>query len=255
MTKKVVVIPDVHLPDENRRAVPAVIKFIGDYQPDEVVQLGDLMDYPQPSRWSKGTAAEFEGSVFRDSAYAQEHFLKPLREVYSGPVGVIPGNHDIRPKVYLGKYAPALAESGAFDLGSLLDFSNYEVSTLPDFYPVARGWVIMHGHLGGVSSSRIAGNTALNAAARLGASVVMGHIHRLAVSHHTTGFNGKVTTLRTGVESGHLMDIRKADYLDGGVANWQLGFVILHISGQYVFPQAVRVDGNRFVVDGIVYEI
>src|SRR5690606_19423085 len=77
-----------------RSALKNVLGFIKQYQPDEVVQIGDLMDFPQPSRWSKDTRAEFEGSVFKDAEYGIKNFVKPLRDVYDGPVKVIEGNHD-----------------------------------------------------------------------------------------------------------------------------------------------------------------
>src|SRR5690606_4298453 len=76
--KRIVVIPDTQIPLEDRKATAAVLGFIGEYQPDEVIHIGDLMDYPKPSRWSKGTAAEFQGSVFAESDYAKRHFLEPL---------------------------------------------------------------------------------------------------------------------------------------------------------------------------------
>ncbi|AEW94022.1 gp52 [Streptantibioticus cattleyicolor NRRL 8057 = DSM 46488] len=84
--KRIVVISDVQAPFEDKRALRNVLAFIGDYQPDEVIQIGDLVDYPAPSRWSAGTRAEFEGNVIRDSEYTKRNFLAPLREVYSGPV-------------------------------------------------------------------------------------------------------------------------------------------------------------------------
>src|SRR5690606_19735278 len=171
------------------------INFIGHTQPDEVVHIGDLADYPQPSRWNKDTRAEFEGSVFSDSEKVKRYFLEPLREVYGGKVGVIEGNHDLRPRDYLRKYAPALAESRQFDFDVLCDFKSYEVEVLPAFYKFAPKWIMTHGHLGGISLNRIAGNTALNAARKFGVSVVMGHTHRLGLTHFTYGYDGDITTL------------------------------------------------------------
>lgn len=255
MTKKYVVISDCQMPYEDRKALKAVIRMIGEYQPDEVVQIGDLMDYPQPARWSKGTAAEFEGSVFADSDYAKRHFLEPLREVYAGPIGVLEGNHDLRPRTYLAKYAPALAESGAFNIETLLDFASFDVTKLPDFYEFAPNWVMTHGHLGKVSVSPIAGNTALNAAKKFGASVVMGHTHRLGIGSHTTGYDGEVTRTVTGMEIGNLMNMRLATYLKGGTANWQQGFGIVHVDRRHVQVEAVAISGGRFSVSGVIFTI
>lgn len=173
--KSYVVISDTQTPFEDKKAMKAVVNFIGEYQPDEVVHIGDVVDFPQPSRWNKGTREEFEGSVFADAEYTIKNLIQPLREVYSGDIGFLEGNHDLRPRSYLDKYAPALSTSGAFNFETLLEFDNYEIRKLPSFYKFAPNWVMTHGHLGGISLSRIAGNTALNAAKKLGVSVIMGH--------------------------------------------------------------------------------
>src|SRR5690606_22837384 len=105
------------------RALKNVIHFIGDYQPDEVIQIGDLMDYPTPSRWSQGTRDEYQQLVIKHSEYGKRNFLEPLRKVYDGPVGIVEGNHDERPRVYLEQKAPALSEfAGTLHFSQLLDF-------------------------------------------------------------------------------------------------------------------------------------
>src|SRR5690606_19916072 len=135
-----------------------------------------------------------------------------LRDVYSGPVGVIEGNHDERPRTYLAKYAPALAESKAFHIDALLGFDDFGIRWLPDFYEFAPDWVATHGHRGGIRLTQDAGKTALNAAIRFGSSVVMGHTHRLGAVPKTIGYDGNMRTL-WGVEVGNLMNMKLAGYL------------------------------------------
>lgn len=257
MTERIVIISDAQIPYDDRKALKAVIGFIGEYQPDRVIHIGDLMDFPQPSRWNKGTAGEFEGSVFADSEECKRRFLEPLREVYSGPIGVHEGNHDERARVYLGKYAPALADSGAFNLDVLLDFEAYEVELLPEFYKVAPGWVTTHGHRGGIKLSQIAGNTALNAAKKMGFSVVMGHTHRMGIGSYTSGLAAEKQYEKTvtGMEVGNLMDMKQAQYLKGGTANWQQGFGLLTVDGQHVKPELVPISKGKFTVDGEVWKV
>jgi predicted phosphodiesterase len=253
MIKRYVIIPDTQLPYEDRKALKSVIRFIGEYQPDEVVHIGDLMDYPQPSRWSKGTAAEYEGSVFEDSEYAKKRLLEPLREVYSGPVGVLEGNHDERPRVYLSKYAPALAESGAFNLDQLLDFEKYGITLLPHFYDFAPNWLMTHGHKANIRISQVGGSTALLAAKKFGKSVIMGHTHRLGIISHSEGYDGQINRILTGFEVGNLMNQKLAGYLKGGTGNWQQGFGVVHVDGKHVHPERVPITNGRFTVDGQTY--
>lgn len=253
MAKRIVVISDTQIPYHDQRAVAGVIKFIGSTQPDEVVHIGDLMDFPQPSRWNRGTRGEFEENIFKHSEIGIKKFIQPLREVYSGPVGVIEGNHDERPRVYLERYAPALAGQREFNFENLLDFESYEIEVLPEVYRFAPGWVMTHGHRQGIRLSNIPGNTATNAAKRLGVSVIMGHTHRMGIGGHTVGHDGIVVRKFTGVEVGNLMDMRKASYLKGGTANWQRGFAVVDVEGKFVAPQLVPIEGNKFIVDGKTY--
>jgi predicted phosphodiesterase len=253
--KRIVIIPDTQLPYDDRKALKAIIRYIGDTQPDEVIHIGDVMDYPQPSRWNKDTAGEFQGSVFRDSEDAKRRLLEPLRAVYDGPIGVHEGNHDERPRTYLAKYAPALAESKAFNVETLLDFDRFGVRLLPEFYNVAPGWVTTHGHKGGISMSRFAGHTALGAATKFQKSVVMGHTHRMGLTSHSFGFGGVVRKTVHGFEVGHLMDMKQAQYLKGAAGNWQKGFGLLTVDGGHVKPELVLIDKGRFTVDGNVWEV
>ena len=253
--KRIVIAPDTHCPIQDRLLTRSLINFIGDYQPDEVVHIGDLMDYPQPSRWAKDTREEFEGSVFVDSDSAKEDYLEPLRAVYAGPVGVHVGNHDRRPSDYLKKYAPALDSSKAFELETLLDFEKYEITRLPEFYDIAPGWISTHGDRGGIRLNQVAGLTALNAARRFGKSVVMGHVHRLGCVSYTQGYGGDVETTITGMEVGHMVNVTLAGYLKGMTPNWQTGFGILYVDDKHVKAEAIPITGKKFVVEGTTYNV
>lgn len=254
MTEIIVVIPDTHYPAHDRKALNAVIEFIAEIQPDQVIHIGDLMDYPQPSRWTKDTRAEFEGSVYGDSEKVFEHFLKPLRDGYDGPIGIHEGNHDERPRVYMEKYAPALAQTDMFNFDKLCRFEELRIDTLPPFYDVAPGWITTHGHRGGIRLNQNAGITATNGATKLHKSIVMGHTHRMGISHRTGGIGGIPETV-TGLEVGNLMDQTKAGYLKGGTGNWQTGFGVLEIDGKYVQPRLIPINNGRFTYNGKVFKI
>lgn len=255
MSKSYVIISDTQMPYEDKRAMRAVINFVGSYKPDEVIHIGDMMDYPDPSKFNKGRREEYESNVFEHSEHAKRNFLKPLRNVYQGPVGVHEGNHDLRARDYFERYAPALSGSRAFHFDQLLDFESYGISVLPDFYEFAPNTVTTHGHLGGINVSRIAGNTALNASRKFGASVVMGHTHRLGKGAHSVGYDGKIRQTLTGVEVGNLMNMKRAGYLKGGTANWQQGFAVAYVDGKHVDVQPVAINAGKFTVEGKTYQV
>lgn len=253
--RKVLFYPDVQIPYHNSQQVRALNRFMSYWEPDEVIIIGDFMDYPQPSQWSKATAEEFKGSVFEDSEIGKR-VLADMRVGYSGPIKFIEGNHDARPKTYLAKYAPALAESKAFEISALLDFDSFGIILAPAFYDFAPGWVATHGHLG-IKLSNSPGRTALGAAKRIGKSVVMGHTHRLAKLPDTIGRAGEYHTL-WGMEIGHVMDMRPGrvpQYLKGGFANWQSGFGIAYVNGNEVYPQTVEMGNEgEFAFEGEVFD-
>ncbi|MFE0773891.1 metallophosphoesterase [Streptomyces sp. NPDC058861] len=248
--RRIVVISDVQMPYEDKRALRNVINWIGDYQPDEVLQIGDLVDYPAPSRWTAGTRLEFAGGVRRDSEYAKRNFLEPIRAVYDGPLKILKGNHDERPERYLEKNAPALAADDIhYRFERLLDFDGFGAELVAPYYRVAPGWVAIHGHES-KGLNQVAGRTAAAKAKKAGTSLVMGHTHRLAISPESTGHGGRLKTIY-GFEVGHLMDVKQAGYLNGGPANWQKGFGILY-AGQYsTTPHAVPVEADgSFLAEG-----
>ncbi len=255
MSKRIFLLPDTQMPYDDRKALKAVVRAIGDLQPDELIHIGDLMDFPQPSRWNKDTRGEFEGSIYEDCEQAKLRLLGPIREVYDGPFGVHEGNHDLRPREYLDKNSPALSGSAAFNIENLLDFDGFGVELLPEFNEVAPGWISTHGHRGQISLSRIAGNTAMGAARKFGKSVVMGHTHRMGIISETRGYAGKETSKLTGMEVGHLMNQKMAQYLKGGTGNWQQGFGLLTIDGQHVKAETVPINRGRFSVDGHTWEV
>ena len=244
-----VILPDIQHPYEDRAYVSALVEFVKDYAPDEVGQIGDLIDAPEPSRWNKGMAGEYAPTL-QASINGTHELLKRFRNVFDGPMWVKAGNHDERVETYVRRYAPALTSISALSMPELLRLSALEVEWKPSIFDVAPGWVAAHGHEG--SLNRVAGSTAMGLARRFGKSVVCGHTHRVGLQHESIGYGGKLTTI-SGLEVGHAMAVGKAAYLKTGGANWQQGFGILTTHRGKTHAQAVRVTGRSFAVDGNVY--
>ncbi|MCZ4097329.1 MULTISPECIES: hypothetical protein [unclassified Streptomyces] len=251
--RRIVLISDLQMPLEHQRANRSVINFIHDYQPDEVINIGDITDYTSPSRWSAGRRAEYGMTVRQEADYTRRKHLDPLRQGYSGPYTLLGSNHGERPRKYLVERAPALYDDEAYREDKLLDLDDYGIAFEPLRYDFAPGWAAIHGHTQGISLSRHAGGTAINAARRLDRNVVMGHTHRAGIVNESTG-SGASKTL-TGVELGHLMDIRKAEYLGAArFANWQMSIGLFYVDGKNVTPHLIPVRSNgSFIAEGEYY--
>ncbi|WP_346131401.1 metallophosphoesterase [Nonomuraea roseola] len=240
------------MPYHNPRQVKALHGYIHATKPDGLVIIGDFMDYAGPSRWNKDTRAEFENNVFKESELGKR-ILGDLRRGYDGPTDFIEGNHDANPRRYLTKHAPALAESNAFNVETLLDFDSHGINIIRGSLDIAPGWVAMHGHATGIRTVTQPGMSAVKLVDKLEKSVAIGHVHRLGLMPQTKGTTAK-HSVRWGMEVGNVMDMRKAQYLGHVTANWQSGFGMLHVDGKRVRPELIPMDDNgSFIADGKVW--
>lgn len=251
--KRIVVLSDLQVPYHDRKLVSLVQQFVADYEPDELFCVGDEADSPEPSRWNKGTAGEYAGTLQKglDETHA---VMKGFKEALGDkPFHVQRSNHGDRIEHYVRRYAPALDSLRSLEYTTLLGYDELDITFHEELFRFAPGWAMAHGDEG--SLIRTSGGTALSLAKRTGLSIVCGHTHRLGIQHEHTAYNGKLNGKLYGVEVGHMMDLRKASYLKSGGANWQAGFAILYVDGSRVTPSVIPVIGKSFVVEGEVYSL
>ncbi len=90
---KIFVIPDVHLPNEDKKAVACALQVLRWYKPHTVVLLGDVLDLESVSHWLKDKRKASEGLRLEHEFAAGNAFLDKItphcrRLVY------ITGNHE-----------------------------------------------------------------------------------------------------------------------------------------------------------------
>lgn len=249
--KRIVVLSDMQIPYHDKKSVEAVTKFVADYKPDQLFCVGDEADSPEPSRWNKGTAGEYSGTLQKGLDKTAE-IMKAFKEAAGDvPFHVMRSNHGDRIQHYINRYAPALASLRELEYSKLLHYRENEITYHDKIYEFAPGWIMAHGDEGNLV--RTAGGTAMALARKTGSSVVCGHTHRLGIQHEHTGFNGKIQNRLYGVEVGHLMDLSQASYLNTGSANWQQGIAILYVDKGKVIPSVVPINGTSFIVEGQKY--
>lgn len=255
-----VVIPDLQVPYHDERTLERVYKFLAWYQPDGLLCVGDEADAPEISRWEKGKKGEYAGTLI-DGLTSTFEVIEALTAAAGAHMHIMRSNHTSTRLInYIDRYAPALNGADWLTYDRIMGF-NGKPSTLPavegqslnvtwhpDIWEFAPGWVLAHGDEGGLS--RIPGQTALNLAKRVGASVVCGHTHRAGLVHDTHGYGGKVTSVLYGLEVGHLMDPAKVSYLSTA-GNWHQALGLLTIKDGKVFPELVTIPrGAPFHVWG-----
>jgi hypothetical protein len=236
--KVIVGISDLQCPYQHKRAVSALSKFIKAYKPTTVVSVGDEIDMPMISQWTKGTKYEYAGKLHKHRDQTMK-VLESLRVEH-----VMRSNHSDRLQKYVSTYAPGLADEPELQLERYMRYAELGITFHRQMWEFAPGWLLAHGDEGGLSQEP--GKTALNLAKRAGMSVFCGHTHRAGIQPHTEAFGGKHVRTIYGVEAGCLMELSRATYLKSGGANWQLAFGIFQIDGRHVSPHLIymRPDGS-----------
>lgn len=241
--KTIVTVSDLQVPYHHKRAVSALTKFIREWEPDEVVCVGDEIDMPQISRWNKGTAGEYAGKLHKD----RDDTVRILEALHVSHV--MRSNHGDRLRTYLNTYSPGLADEPELQYERYMRFADIGVTYHRKMYEFAPNWLLAHGDEGGLSQEP--GKTALRLAQRAGKSVMCGHTHRAGIQPYTEAHSGKHVRTIYGMEVGCLMELAQANYLKSGGANWQLAFGIHFVDGRKVSPHLVymHTDGS-FVWEG-----
>ena len=242
--KRIVVISDLQVPFHDERAVRNVAAFIRKWKPDDVLCVGDEIDFQTISRWSSGRD-EWSGTIGRDRDVAQS----VLYEL--GINHIVRSNHTDRLYKSLSSRLPGLIGLPELEYENFMGFKNLGIKFHRKPYEISPDWIMVHGDEQAINHN--AGLTALGAARRHGKSVVCGHTHRLGVSAFSEASGGQLGRVLRGLEVGHLMDEKQA-YYTRGTFNWQKGFGLLYIDRKGVTPVAVPIDKQgSFVVEGKRY--
>ena len=239
--KRIVVISDLQIPFHNVKHTRAVAKFIKRYKPDDVLCVGDELDFQTISRWSSGRD-EWSGTIGRDRDACQQ-VLHDLQVTH-----IVRSNHTDRLYKSLASRLPGLIGLPELEYENFMGFNELGIKFHRKPYEITPNWIMVHGDE--QSTKPHGGLTALEAAKRHGKSVVCGHTHRQGISSFTTASGGVLTGILTGFEVGHLMDETKA-YYTKGTMNWQKGFGIIYADRKRVQPVAIPVERDgSFIVEG-----
>lgn len=255
----IVILPDTQFPLHDAALTKRLAEFIWDFQPTAVAHVGDLTDSTQLGRWVRGLRGQFDGGLEGGFSKTRD-WLAYLRKGYDGPFHLSRANHDDRLENQIERSMPELVgftvKGHLLSIENALDYDGFGVTYHRTYHELAPGWLLTHGDWG--SLSRQPGMTALNLARQLGKSVVCGHTHRLGLVAGPFSSDHQTIELM-GMEVGHAMDFRKADYLKGLNNNWHHGFGVLKVvrdrgKPARVYPQVVAVKEDlSFIVDGWLY--
>jgi predicted phosphodiesterase len=243
--KKIVIVSDMQVPFHDRKAITSLIAFVKSFKPDEVVTIGDEIDFNTLSRFAENTPEQYEQTLGkdRDETFQILHDLQVTHMVRS--------NHSDRLYSQIMHKIPSFLSLPELRFEKFMRLDELGITYHSKPYQIAPNWIAVHGDHTPIKSQ--GGLSALEAARRYGRNVISGHTHRMGRSSFTEAMGGKKGRILHGVEVGNLCDMSKMGYTKG-YANWQSGFAIMYVDGNSVEVQLIYIEKDgSFMVNGKVY--
>ncbi len=212
---KTLFIPDIHAPFQDEIALNALKEFIKWFKPDDIIFLGDLIDFyaishfvKDPERITKlqeelDQAQEVMADILKTSKYKTNNYF-------------VRGNHEARLQKYLWTQAKEISSLRSLQLERLMDFKKLGVKYIAEGKFNYKGIIVKHGNI----VRKFSGYTAKAEFEKTGISGISGHTHRLNIYRQSNEAGNF-----TWIEAGCLSSL-KQEYLDNEIPNWSLGFAI-----------------------------
>jgi len=215
---KTLVIGDIHFPFEDKKTLKIVSRFIEDYEPDNIVINGDLLDCYSLSSFAKDPRI---GKKMSDEIKMAKRYLQHLNSISDAKKYLIFGNHEIRMNRFLVNKAPELID--LIDLETLLKTDGWDIINCSNIenYINIDNWYI--GHYDRVSKN--SSYTVKNIMTDKGVNIIQGHTHRLGAYY----IRYMDRTLR-GFEGGCLCSLNPV-YTEN--PNWQQGLIVIENKNAY----------------------
>jgi len=259
--KMTLLMPDIQYPYQDSAMLGKLMDFTSDYQPEQIVLIGDGPDFKEVSRWSKGTAEEYKETLGDNIIGFRRDVLSPLRDVSpSSKIIWVEGNHCKRIKDFTRQYGYPLQfiknwSDGQQTLGmdSLFGLDPLRVEYVKGPIEIGPNTIAIHGHEpGGYAASPAAWD--LKFLRRYGSSwnVVFGHTHQPFINTTGFGFNGVIQS-RFVMNVGSIMRPDAADYVTDRSVSWTHSFGILYEEDGNVHPELVTAHNGSFAYSGEVY--
>lgn len=248
---RVLIVPDTHVPNEDKRTLSAVEKFMGDHWFDEYLHLGDLMDFDMISKFNAEMLRKLETRrMLKD--YEQANQLLDLhqgiirRNNPDAKFTLLEGNHEFRVETLIDK-SPQL--EGLIEVEQQLKLKERG-------FEWVRSWSQsklhkigkLHFHHGEYASKYHANKMVEN----FGVNICYGHTHDSQSYEKVARGDGHPVKAWA---MGHLADPNKLTYTRGKPNNWtqMIGVAEVRPDGNFTLIQ-LPIVGHSFSFNGKIYK-
>lgn len=241
--KKTAILSDIHIPYHCHTALGVAYSYLKDYQPDQIILNGDVIDNYSCSSYRKDESRLVQ---LQDELNETKAFLGLLRTTFpNAEIFYTNGNHEQRTEKTVMDKAPALATLDALAIDELLELRKYDIKFVDTSSEVLVGDIeVYHGEI----CRKGAGASARAHHEKTGVSTLIGHVHKLAVLYKTN----KVGT-HVMIENGHLAR-EDCEYMKN--PDWQQGFTCIETTedGHCQIKQH-HIKNGALLADGRLYTI
>jgi len=244
--KKVVILPDIHYPEQSESSLDLVKKFIKDVQPDEVIYQGDNLDMGVISHWNKDKKKTLElKRLKKDYEGFDKDVLLPIENLVNKKTKFIwlRGNHEDWADQYIDKN-PEMEGLIEPEVCLKLEERNYKIVPYNSVYKLGK-LNIIHGYY----------HSKYHSAKTLSVfeeSICYGHVHSPQMHSKTKPMDSSDFHASYGLPC--LCDLAP-DYMKNRPNSWINGFGFV-----YVFPDGtfnlytIVIVNNKFIWNGKIYE-
>lgn len=242
------ILPDIQYPYHDALMLKKLISVAADIQPDAILQIGDGIDFPQVSRWSKGTAEEYSPTLWQHIVGFRSTLEEVRQAVPEAEITWLKGNHDARLADFLRQYAAPVSAFPVLEMEALFGLDELSIKYQSGPIRVGTNVYAIHGHeSGGYASSPSAWDTKFTKRYGSDKSFVFGHTHQPFIIHRAFGYEGKVSP-RFTMNVGSIMDPVAASYVKDGAVSWVMSFALLRDDGKRVWPELITATDRKFYV-------
>ena len=237
------VIPDVHVPFQDDRSLNALEGYMADNRFDEVIYIGDLLDFGQISKFNQGSPKEESHKLSDDYKIAgkilDRHISLIRKNNRKAKFTLLEGNHEERIERWIAKN-PQVEDMIEVSVGLKLGERgiNWVRSwSKGELYKIGKAYFIHGLYTNQYHSQKMVNN--------FGVNIYYGHTH----DHQSFSkvLKGKDKTIE-GMSLGCICEYEQ-NWMQGKPNNWQQGFGVFHFdkdTGHYNMS-FVRIFNHSFI--------
>lgn len=241
--RRILVLPDIHAPYHNAKAIGAILQYASTQHIDELVQLGDYVDADAVNGHDEGKRRTQEGRRLKDEYDIANELLDQLTDAVrvknsSAGLVMLKGNHEWRVDRWVDRHPEV---EGLIEVEHALRLKARGVKWV-ESYP--HGDLYQMGKLYALHGAYTNKYHAAKHLDEYGVNLIYGHVHSIQISSKPV-FGESHKTIEA-ISVGCLCDY-DLPYIQGRPTKWQHAFAEVHVwdNGSFnVLP--IRIHGGEF---------